>query len=86
MQTRCLSVAMVQRLHAIASIPIFLTSCFSVFCFFGGKTVGYLFFKRLILDGRYIYIVGDKRIWTSSQNIYPFIAITMTTLTYIQHQ
>ncbi|XP_060577833.1 protein-cysteine N-palmitoyltransferase HHAT-like, partial [Ruditapes philippinarum] len=34
-----LSAAMVQRIHSFFSIPIFLTSCFSMFCFFGGKTV-----------------------------------------------
>ncbi|WAR18437.1 HHAT-like protein [Mya arenaria] len=50
LETSVLSVAMVQRVHAFFSIPIFLMSCFSVFCFFGGKEVGYLFFSRLIIN------------------------------------
>jgi len=52
-QNNVLSVAMVQRIHGFCSIPIFLISCFSVFCFFGGKDVSYLFFERLIVGGKY---------------------------------
>ncbi|KAH3853305.1 protein-cysteine N-palmitoyltransferase HHAT-like [Dreissena polymorpha] len=50
LETDILSRAMVQRVHGMFSIPIFLMSCISVFCFFGGKEVGYLFYRRLILD------------------------------------
>ncbi|XP_045178562.2 protein-cysteine N-palmitoyltransferase HHAT-like [Mercenaria mercenaria] len=50
-ETDILSAAMVQRIHAFFSVPIFIMSCFSMFCFFGGKLVIYIFFERVILEG-----------------------------------
>ena len=52
-QSDILSAAMVQRIHAVFAIPVFLISCFSIFCFFGGQVVGYIFFERLIIEGKY---------------------------------
>ena len=52
-QVEVLSAAMTQRIHAVLSIPVFLISCFSIFCFFGGQVVGYIFFERLIIEGKY---------------------------------
>ncbi|KAL3872849.1 hypothetical protein ACJMK2_036036 [Sinanodonta woodiana] len=51
-ETEKLSPATVQRIHALLAVPVFLTSCFSIFCFFGGRAVGYIFFYRLIIEGR----------------------------------
>ncbi|KAL5007970.1 hypothetical protein ScPMuIL_013551 [Solemya velum] len=50
-QTETISPVSVRRLHAALSVPIFLTSAFAIFCFFGGHDVGYVFFIRLIIEG-----------------------------------
>ncbi|XP_053403137.1 protein-cysteine N-palmitoyltransferase HHAT-like [Mercenaria mercenaria] len=50
-ETDILSAAMVQRIHAFFSVPIFIMSCFSMFGFFGGRQVLYIFCKRLITEG-----------------------------------
>ncbi|KAK3591607.1 hypothetical protein CHS0354_013790 [Potamilus streckersoni] len=50
-ETEKLSPATVQRIHALLAVPVFLISCFSIFCFFGGRAVGYIFFERLIIKG-----------------------------------
>ncbi|KAK3092724.1 hypothetical protein FSP39_006548, partial [Pinctada imbricata] len=56
-QMDILGPAWIRRLYALCTVPLYLLSAITAFCFFGGSMVGYIFYNRVILQGNYVILI-----------------------------
>ncbi|XP_061167009.1 protein-cysteine N-palmitoyltransferase HHAT-like [Saccostrea echinata] len=52
-QRRYLTKEWIRRLYGFLSVPLFLMSAITAFCFFGGSSVGFIFYSRYISSGNF---------------------------------
>lgn len=52
-ERRYLSKEWIRRLHGFLAVPLFLMSAITAFCFFGGSSVGFIFYSRYISSGNF---------------------------------